>query len=77
VLRLTIKRTEAFITAVVVVLPGNRQPGGDVTFGGTILPLLGHPGWLRGRKRFLEQRLDGLMQERHPGQKPAFRHEEV
>ena len=23
------------------------------------------------RKRFLEQRIDGLMQERHPGQKPT------
>src|SRR3954454_15680949 len=23
------------------------------------------------RKRFLEQRIDGLMQERHPGQKPS------
>ena len=23
------------------------------------------------RKRFLEQRVDGLMQERHPGQKPT------
>jgi transposase len=23
------------------------------------------------RKRFLEQRIDGLLQERHPGQKPS------
>ena len=60
-------------------------PAGDV-FGARLMPMLADgrsytevrkrlnptaPTISKWRKRFLEQRLDGLLLERHPGQKPS------